>query len=396
MKRRRNGKAQRLSAESVGRPIFSGSPEPLLRRTKLLKSVARAESEPTPLAVITQMLQRARCGEITGNVPTPYLVSDTIDDLLRDVFVMLRDEGQTVTAKRGECREVTGVLLELTNPRARLSLTESKGTPFSALGEFCWYLSGRGDFDSITYYLSGAYDRAKDADAEGQIAGAYGPRLVGPRKQDQLERVVEHLRARPSTRQAVLQIFDAEDLLSEQRDVPCTCTLQFLVRNNCLHLITYMRSNDAYKGLPHDVFCFTLLQEWIACRLRLDLGGYKQAVGSLHLYESDRRLIEPYLSEGLQSKQAAMPSMPPTDPVGSLQRLLRLEEALRGGSPMHDVVAAESELEGYWADLLRLLIAFRYWKAKQSDEVRAVRDRMISNSYFHCLDRKARQTHGTP
>ena len=65
---------------------------------------------------------------------------------------------------------------------------------------------------------------------------------------------------------------------------PCTCTLQFLARGVKLDLIVYMRSNDVIKGLPHDIFCFTMLQEIAARRLSLEPGIYKHCVGSLHLY----------------------------------------------------------------------------------------------------------------
>jgi thymidylate synthase len=37
-------------------------------------------------------------------------------------------------------------------------------------------------------------------------------------------------------------------------------------------MVTTMRSNDAYLGLPHDVFCFTMLQEIIARSLGREIG----------------------------------------------------------------------------------------------------------------------------
>ena len=62
-----------------------------------------------------------------------------------------------------------------------------------------------------------------------------------------------------------LQIFDAKDLLNFQhKDIPCTVSLQFLIRENKLHLFVNMRSNDVFLGLPHDIFCFTMIQEIIA------------------------------------------------------------------------------------------------------------------------------------
>jgi thymidylate synthase len=84
--------------------------------------------------------------------------------------------------------------------------------------------------------------------------------------------VIELLGNRPTSRRAVIQIFNAEDIAAIHREIPCTTTLQFFVRNERLDMVTTMRSNDAYLGLPHDVFCFTMLQEIIARSLGREIG----------------------------------------------------------------------------------------------------------------------------
>ena len=71
-----------------------------------------------------------------------YISASTLDDLLRRVFTRLLDADQRVTATRGDTTEMVGVLLQLSNPRARLSRTENKQVLFSCLGELLWYLAG--------------------------------------------------------------------------------------------------------------------------------------------------------------------------------------------------------------------------------------------------------------
>lgn len=61
----------------------------------------------------------------------PYLRNRTIDDLLRNVLLDIEKHGEPVKASKGRTKEITGVVLELTNPRARLSRTESRGKLFS-------------------------------------------------------------------------------------------------------------------------------------------------------------------------------------------------------------------------------------------------------------------------
>src|SRR6266508_3982648 len=112
------------------------------------------------------------------------ITGDTLDDLLHRSFERILKNGAWVKATRGRNKELCCVLLRLTNPLARLSHTEKRGKVFSALGELAWYLAGRNDGKSITYYI----DRYKDEVEEGgTIHGAYGPRLfktTGPRQFD--------------------------------------------------------------------------------------------------------------------------------------------------------------------------------------------------------------------
>ena len=281
-------------------------------------------------------------------------------------------------------------MLLLLDPLARLSRTETRGRLFSALGEFCWYMSGSDKLTAIEYYVK---EYRKDA-VDGVLPGAYGPRLVGGRDGNQLDRVISLLQERPTSRRAVIRLFDAVDAHADQRDVPCTCTLQYLNRGGKLDAVTYMRSNDVYWGLPHDVFCFTMLQEYIARILGVELGSYKHVVGSLHLYEEREKCAYEFLNEGYQSTEHPMPSMPITEPIQSLSRLLSAEEKLR--EPSVDwprVRQFESDMDPYWGDLVRLLHSYRLSKDLKDDPGEAtvslerLKEKMESDVYSPFIDR---------
>jgi len=245
-----------------------------------------------------------------------YLAATTLDDLLLKTFRRILQSGVRVKASKGWNTELPGVLLELTNPLARLSRTETKGTVFSCLGETLWYLAKSNELKFIEYYLKG-YD--KFSDDKKTLHGAYGPRMFRMRSGvDQIDNVIELLRRKPSTRQAVIQLFNAEDILKDYSDIPCTCTIQFLVRKRHLHAMTYMRSNDAFVGLPHDIFAFTFLQEIFARSIGARLGTYKHAVGSVHIYDDDLVKVRKFISEGWQAR-IAMPEMPAGNPSKHLE-----------------------------------------------------------------------------
>lgn len=306
------------------------------------------------------------------------LIEDSLDDLLRAAIEAVLANGEHVAPTKGPNRELRGVTLQLTNPRSRLSRSESRGKVLSALGELLWYLSGSNATDHITHYIP----RYATFDEDGVIFGGYGPRLRGGT--DQLTTVIRLLRERPTTRRAVLPLFEGRDLLERHEDVPCTCTLQFLNRTPGLDLIVYMRSSDAFIGLPHDVFCFSMIQELVARSVGARLGQYIHVAGSLHLYDDNAEAARRFLDEGYFGTNE-MPPMPDADPMVGVEEILAAEARLRtGGDPLSVPLPSHP----YWADLARLLVAFELERGGRRDDIDSVMEQMFTDVYdLHVADR---------
>lgn len=308
---------------------------------------------------------------------------DTLDDVLRATYAAVQSDGQLTHPSRGNAREVIGACLELTNPRARLSRTESRRREVSTIAELCWYLSGTNAAQPIVFYLS---RYAKDMEEDGTIHGGYGPRLFGTGPNARVPTVIEALKDRRDSRRAVVQIFDHADLgPTPYKDIPCTCTLQFLLRDGILHLVVNMRSNDAYLGLPHDVFAFTMLQELVARSVGAELGRYVHMAGSLHLYDENAEAVAAYLQEGWQSTLSPMPPMPDGDPWASVAETLAAEAQLRHSVdadesvPFERVVLPQSE---YWADLVRVLGAWiAAKKLNEPERAAAIRAEIVNPEF---------------
>lgn len=288
-----------------------------------------------------------------------YFVEDSLDDLMRTVFSTIMEKGEVVVPSKGPTRELFGVVLELRNPRCRLSLTEMKGRIYSALGELVWYLAGAEDSDFIEFYLKGYTPEP----GTKKVWGAYGPRMFKMRGHtNQISNVQNLLKQRPTTRQAVIQLFNAEDIASDHEDVPCTCLLQFALRKTGLDLFVTMRSNDAYRGLPHDIFAFTMLQEVVARELGVSVGRYKHAVGSLHLYDTTVEAAKAFLDEGYH-EPIQMPEMPLGSQWAEIDTVLKVEPEIRGGKELD---ASSLGLSPYWTDIVRLL---QVYALSRGDEV---------------------------
>jgi len=312
-----------------------------------------------------------------------YIVESSIDDILGSVYKCLleKEEEKKIVCTKGENIEQLGVYIKLLNPLARLSISQTKGKAISPFGELFWYLSKENSLEFISHYIP-AYKNFSD---DGKsVNGGYGCRIFKMHgKINQLQKIIDLLKVKPSTRKAVIQIYDAKDLSNKgSKDIPCTCTLQFFNRDNKLHMFVYMRSNDAFLGLYHDIFCFTMIQEMVANMLDLELGYYNHFVSSLHLYNNNIKLAKQYLAEGFQSNKLTMPLMPKENISKDIKSVLSLEKEIREGKGVDiDTI----ELPDYWIDVIILLMIFSLNKEKgKSKEIKSLVNK-LKNDIFKVL-----------
>jgi thymidylate synthase len=238
-------------------------------------------------------------------------------------------------------KEILVPTLVLENPRARLLANPARKADYGfAAGEFFWYWLGKQDLTSMEYYNR---RMANFSDDGFTLNSAYGHRTrVASYGADgqwtQWSKCQLELIRDPDSRRAVLIIAAPADFVfgEDSKDVPCTLSLQFFVRDNRLHLHTHMRSNDAFWGLTYDLFSFTLLQECMMLELRaagmdkLQLGSYTHTAGSLHIYERHFQQSAEVATAYLYSEFHPAAPMEPLD-LGELALLANDEEALRTG-----------------------------------------------------------------
>jgi thymidylate synthase len=147
--------------------------------------------------------------------------------------------------------------------------------------EAAWILSGDNRVTTIAPYSRMI---AKFSDDGRYFRGAYGPKIV-----DQLTYVVDSLVADPDTRQAVINIWRENP--RPTKDVPCTLSAQWVIRNGVLHCFDTMRSSDAWLGWPFDVFNFSVLSHAVALLIR-ERGATPPAIGELRLTAASQHVYE--------------------------------------------------------------------------------------------------------
>lgn len=140
-----------------------------------------------------------------------------------------------------------------------------------------------GGFSDPQFMINIAPQFQRYAEDEGFFHGAYGRRIG-----TQLRDVVHKLQNDRDTRQAVLTLWDPQlDNWAGKRDYPCTVAIGFALRNGRLDMNVTMRSNDAWLGLPYDLFQFSQLMLTVAHSLYVDPGTYTHTAWSMHLYAQD-------------------------------------------------------------------------------------------------------------
>lgn len=167
--------------------------------------------------------------------------------------------------------------------------------------EALWILSGDSRLSTISK-TAPSYEKYSDDGIF--LQGAYGPIVVS-----QMRYVVETLTEDPESRQAVMSLWRPNPRKS--RDIPCTVSMQFLIRDLKLHCVTNMRSSDAWLGFPYDVFCFTMISQMLLLMMgsnSIGLGRLFLNVGSQHLYEKDREKAILCLNEVVDLKFEPMSS----------------------------------------------------------------------------------------
>jgi len=165
--------------------------------------------------------------------------------------------------------------------------------------ELTWYLSQSRNIRDIPEPIPQIW---KDvADKDGFINSNYGWCVFSKENCSQFENVKNHLLRDKHTRQGAL-IYNRPNMHTHynangMKDFMCTFSQQFLIRNDKLHMLSYMRSNDAVFGYKNDVAWARYLQgEMLQALLptynNLVLGDLIWNAASLHVYPRHAYLVE--------------------------------------------------------------------------------------------------------
>ena len=241
------------------------------------------------------------------------MLFDTAQEMYHAIIENVLRHGATSSPRGHKTYEVLGARLSLRDGRRNLIANPYRGLNYYfQVAEWLWMLLGHNDVSTISRYNSRI---AEFSDDGVTFRGAYGPKLT-----EQLPYVLAKLKSDSDSRQAIITLWRENPASS--RDVPCTVAFQFMLRNDAVQMITFMRSNDVWLGLPYDLFNFTRIQGYVAAALDVETGTYTHMVGSLHLYDQHvaaaRRVITELISTEPDSLISPRLTYPVPQPVRAL------------------------------------------------------------------------------
>ncbi|MDR6831573.1 thymidylate synthase [Bosea sp. BE271] len=291
--------------------------------------------------------------------------------------------GEPIEGRGGATKEILHSTMRITDPTQRWVFSRCPAiNPAFAIAEAFWILGGRDDARFVNFWNPAL---PRFAGHGARYDGAYGKRLRSVFGRDQIELAIDSLAGNPSSRQVVLQIWDPRVDLSDDRgrppspDVPCNVCSILKVRSGRLEWLQVLRSNDVFRGTPYNVVQFTILQEYIAGCLGLELGSFVLVADSLHAYEAD---MEKYrVGECPHPRSECRIALPRASAKAALGKCIGFLEELSSEALVEarfaEIVRAEGLPSGH-ADMVRIAAADsarrRGWEALSKSASDSCRD----------------------
>lgn len=321
---------------------------------------------------------------------------DNVNEALPLALALLDGHGVPTESRGGDVLRIPGPVSTIYRTPQRRVLFDvyRDANPFFHLIEAMWILSGSNRVALPAMFLEGI---RRFSDDGVTFHGAYGHRLrhwVGNVKSekygpvtDQINSAVQLLVDDPSTRQCVLSIWNpALDFAAKTKDVPCNDMIMLDIVDNRLNMTVCNRSNDVIWGAyGANVVQFSVLQEWMAAAIGVDVGYYVQQSNNFHVYTDnptwkkflelgghleDGHVFNPYMQAGISFEPMATG---PAEARAVMRDCEKMEARVAGGLSL-----LGGDYESHWFQniIWPMVDGYLLWKDKRPEEAIAALDRV--------------------
>lgn len=214
------------------------------------------------------------------------------------------------------------VMIEYDRPCERVLFSPKRNAnPVFHLLESLWMLAGRNDLKFPATIVKRMTEFSDDGKT---LWGAYGFRWREFFGYDQIEWIIDELKANPESRRCVMSMWNGMDTFDDKNsngvrcdlyiaghggaDVPCNTHIYFDCRGGKLNMTVCNRSNDLIWGcFGANVVHMSVLLEYMALSIGIPVGVYRQFTNDLHLYSNryDTKSLESFASDAAIHDQYA-------------------------------------------------------------------------------------------
>ena len=162
--------------------------------------------------------------------------------------------------------------------------------------ELEWYRTESTNINDIPYGDEPPQAWKYSANHHGEINSNYGHLIYSDKYYNQFEKVINELEENPDSRRASM-IYTRPSIWHEynengKNDFICTNSVTYYDRDNQLHAVVQMRSNDVIFGYRNDYAWQKYVLDMLCWELHIDAGDIHWQVQNLHVYERHFDLVK--------------------------------------------------------------------------------------------------------
>ena len=174
--------------------------------------------------------------------------------------------------------------------------------------EINWYDSQSTNIYDIKEFEDPPKCWQQSANKHGEINSNYGHLIFSDKYHNQYGQVLDELIRNPDSRRACM-VYNRPSIWMEynennKNDFICTNSVTYYIRDNILHAVVQMRSNDVVFGYKNDYawqfeIMNRLVKDWNDCKFeeydtgdKISLGSMIWQVQNLHVYERHFHLVK--------------------------------------------------------------------------------------------------------
>ena len=227
----------------------------------------------------------------------------TVNDIRKHFIDELYDKAFTIDRSGMSTIELIGASFIADEPSIF-------GTPSQEYidSEIKWYDSQSTNINDIREFEDPPKCWEYSANKHGEINSNYGHLIFNNKYHNQYGQVLDELIRNPDSRRACM-VYNRPSIWMEynengKNDFICTNSVTYYIRDNILHAVVQMRSNDVVFGYKNDYawqfeIMNRLVKDWNDCKFeeydtgdKISLGHMIWQVQNLHVYERHFHLVK--------------------------------------------------------------------------------------------------------